>query len=549
MPRIHLSSVNVNTIDGMNTAATGLLIWNTNSSVVNGKGIGFYYFDGTIWQAISDNQRVDTFQLIDLNLNISLENDNQPTQVVDLSSLANDWKFTGNVGTIPTLNFIGTLDNQDLSFRTNNVLRMQLTTKGQLELNTSNSIFIGFEAGESEDLIDRRNTFIGYQNGMNTTIGSFNSSIGYQAFYYNISGSYNMAFGNRSLFSNSSGQYNTGIGFRSLYNNSTGNFNTAIGSNSLYDNQNSNYNTAIGYNSLTNNEGDNNVAIGHITGTNDNNLTQSVYIGSQAGSNGGIGAKTGNIFIGYRAGYSETGSNKLYIENSDADENNALIYGNFSTNRLRTNGEFQVRQNSSTSLNHLVLSELQSNDGGRIRFDNSVETDNFWILYGRADDTNSDSRFNIYNSVAGDILRINGDGNVGLLRNPTTNRFEVNGDASKTTAGSWLANSDRRLKTNITTILPQDALNKIIKLRGVTFYWNDNKTGNDRPKNLQLGFIAQELQEVFPEKVFTDKQGYLQTAYGDYDPVIFQAIKALDDKIKNLEIQILELKKIIKDKF
>ena len=50
IPRINLSSVTNTSLDGTNTAATGLLIWNTNASVTGGSGIGLYYFDGSQWQ-------------------------------------------------------------------------------------------------------------------------------------------------------------------------------------------------------------------------------------------------------------------------------------------------------------------------------------------------------------------------------------------------------------------------------------------------------------------------------------------------------------------
>jgi hypothetical protein len=131
------------------------------------------------------------------------------------------------------------------------------------------------------------------------------------------------------------------------------------------------------------------------------------------------------------------------------------------------------------------------------------------------------------------------------MRTPTTNALEVNGNASKTVAGGFLANSDSRLKKDIATISPNEALDKILKLRGVTYHWNDDKTGTTRPENLQIGFIAQEIAEVFPDKVTEDNLGYLQTAYGDYDPIVFQAIKALNDKIENLEKENAALKSIV----
>lgn len=48
-PRVSLSNVTLTTLDGTNTAATGLLIWNTNATTIGGNGVGYYYFNGTIW--------------------------------------------------------------------------------------------------------------------------------------------------------------------------------------------------------------------------------------------------------------------------------------------------------------------------------------------------------------------------------------------------------------------------------------------------------------------------------------------------------------------
>jgi hypothetical protein len=134
------------------------------------------------------------------------------------------------------------------------------------------------------------------------------------------------------------------------------------------------------------------------------------------------------------------------------------------------------------------------------------------------------------------------DGRTGIMRIPTTNILEVNGNASKTVAGDWLANSDARLKTNISTFNETKALNKLLQMRGVTYEWDDNQTGNNRPEGQQYGFIAQELQEVFPENVSLDNQGFYQTAYGTYDALYVQSIKALNTKIENLEKENNELK-------
>jgi Chaperone of endosialidase len=58
-PRVSLSNINVTQLDGVNTAATGLLIWNTNAATVGGNGVGYYYFNGTIWVPVMQTASSD----------------------------------------------------------------------------------------------------------------------------------------------------------------------------------------------------------------------------------------------------------------------------------------------------------------------------------------------------------------------------------------------------------------------------------------------------------------------------------------------------------
>ena len=53
VPRVSLANVTTTMLDGTNTAATGLLIWNTNATTVGGNGVGFYFFNGTQWIPIT----------------------------------------------------------------------------------------------------------------------------------------------------------------------------------------------------------------------------------------------------------------------------------------------------------------------------------------------------------------------------------------------------------------------------------------------------------------------------------------------------------------
>jgi hypothetical protein len=102
-----------------------------------------------------------------------------------------------------------------------------------------------------------------------------------------------------------------------------------------------------------------------------------------------------------------------------------------------------------------------------------------------------------------------------------------------------LANSDARLKKEITPL--NNALEKLLQLKGVTYEWNDDKTGTKRPTGKQMGFTAQNIQQVFPQLVSTDAQGYLQTSYGTYDALYVEAIKTLLQRIETLEQQVKAL--------
>ncbi len=139
-------------------------------------------------------------------------------------------------------------------------------------------------------------------------------------------------------------------------------------------------------------------------------------------------------------------------------------------------------------------------------------------------------------------MYISADGNVGIGRNPVTNVLEIEGDASKSAAGDWLANSDRRLKKNIEALDSKEMLEKLTALEGISYEWADEQTGTQRPEGLQYGFTAQNIQENFPSLVTEDNTGYLQTAYGSFDAMTVAAIAALQEKVVQLQKRNANLK-------
>jgi len=104
------------------------------------------------------------------------------------------------------------------------------------------------------------------------------------------------------------------------------------------------------------------------------------------------------------------------------------------------------------------------------------------------------------------------------------------GPVNRTFDGTFTTStSDIRLKENVKTI--NGGLNKVMQLRGVTFTWKSNPEYGNR-----IGFIAQELEQVLPELVFTnDVDGYKGINYAEVTAVLVEAIKDLkteNDRMK-----------------
>lgn len=126
-------------------------------------------------------------------------------------------------------------------------------------------------------------------------------------------------FAGASAGASTTGSSNTFIGRSAGQSNTNGTDNTALGINSLNGNTSGNFNTAIGGGAGLSSNGSNNVLLGYGAG---------VTVGSN------------NVIIGFGAGGSETGSNKLYIDNSNTSS--PLIQGDFSTNELTVNGSMDI---------------------------------------------------------------------------------------------------------------------------------------------------------------------------------------------------------------
>ncbi len=200
-----------------------------------------------------------------------------------------------------------------------------------------NSVFLGADAGLDEDGSNRSNVAVGINALKSVTNGSSNIAVGYNSLTNLESGQSNIAIGNSALNnSNATATQNLAIGINALYNTTTGYDNVSIGNRSNSSNQEGNYNTIIGYEAGK--------------GTSSHNIS-------------------GNVFIGFQAGFNENGNNKLYIENSNSSS--PFIYGEFDNDLLRINGTLDINNAYQFPLSDGSSGQILSTDGlGNIAWTN-----------------------------------------------------------------------------------------------------------------------------------------------------------------------------------
>jgi len=267
-----------------------------------------------------------------------------------------------------------------------------------------NNVYVGVESGKSNTL-GLKNVFIGYNSGysntegqhnvfvgdgagynnlgtagINTYPGNFNVFVGYHAGYANTTGQSNVYIGEDAAHGLENGKWNTFIGKYSGYYINTGKWNVLLGAEAGQFMSAGQSNVLIGNAAGGNsNAGNDNVIIGNAAGFNNDgtwngaeDLSENVIIGKRAcfdgfGTNNVIlgyeagysltpVTSIGNVFIGNKAGYDDTGSYKLYIDNSY--DLTPLIYGEFDNHFLRFNANVGVGVAPSTSYGVYVVDDF-----------------------------------------------------------------------------------------------------------------------------------------------------------------------------------------------
>ncbi|MFC1888762.1 tail fiber domain-containing protein [Thermodesulfobacteriota bacterium] len=122
--------------------------------------------------------------------------------------------------------------------------------------------------------------------------------------------------------------------------------------------------------------------------------------------------------------------------------------------------------------------------------------------------------------------------------------LEVNGSAAKPGGGSWTSSSDIRLKKNVETL--EGALDDMLALRGVTFEWQEPEEHGNMT-DIQMGMVAQEVEEVFPSWVGEDRDGYKDLTFRGFEALTTEAVRELNNKIDALEAENEEMRRIVEE--
>lgn len=262
--------------------------------------------------------------------------------------------------------------------------------------------------------------------------------------------------------------------------------------------------------------------------------------------------------------------------------------GVFSQVKVKNTGKFIIGEDRTSDDYYNVLSGSvfgkigDSRAGSKLAFGDFGNYYSYgWnVFIGEYSNTDSDQLW-LHGKNGIFITRGRGDSNEIIAKYEVSNPNEFH-FLCDVYANSTLLTSDERFKTNIVTL--DSALIKLNRLNGVSYNYNfpdmffgqnqsisDSPTENSStgetsekemrdadffeeynrncksPNRKRLGFIAQELKQVFPDLVDQDTAGYCYVDYVGLIPVIIEAIKEQQSIITAQSLKIKELQNALSE--
>jgi len=248
----------------------------------------------------------------------------------------------------------------------------------------------------------------------------------------------------------------------------------------------------------------------------------------------------------------EEAANYAYVTNNS---NGPLRFGTNGVTRMHIDEDGNIGIGTTTPMRPLDLHGGTGDGYMTFHTDFSGSTSDDGLLVGLKDN-NIGHIFNLedagVNIGTNALVRmtVHANGNVGIGTWEPTHLLSVNGSAGKTDGASWSVFSDRRLKDLHGSY--DKGLSEILALQPVVFNYKANNP-LDLPSDVEeIGLVAQEVQEIFPEAVKVGQSGYLDFNMHSVNVAFINAIKELktendnlQEKVNDLESRLAEIEKLL----
>ena len=414
-----------------------------------------------------------------------------------------------------------------------------------------NTLF-GYNAGNEVTSGDK-NTFYGREAGGNVTSTSENTAIGHNALNAGTTIAKCTAIGASALAACTVSN-ETAVGYNSLKAQTSGSKNVAIGYNTGQALQTGNNNTYVGYEAGLYATGNDNVLVGKEAGHAITSSGYGVVVGSSSGKN--ITTGTENTIIGNTCGHNTTTGGYNFFGGRLAGERNTTgsysVHIGYQAGRFFTTADTNTFigqetgkgvENSSTGSANTCVGKYNatglttgsenaffgSNQGNYITTTTTGTRNTLVGQYCRTSASDSTQQIVIGYNVAG-------KGNYTAFIGGSSGAY------NQANNSSWSTTSDRRIKKNIednTTGL--DKINQI-RVRNFEYRTEEEITDFENSdavmvdvKGVQLGVIAQEIQEVLPDVVKELGTGALTVNPDNVTWYLVNAVKELSAKVTALE--------------
>ena len=225
---------------------------------------------------------------------------------------------------------------------------------------------------------------------------------------------------------------------------------------------------------------------------------------------------------------STSGTNEYFVSNG-AD----LQFGTGGTERIKilSDGRFQFSGISATQ--DAVIQTNETNTGtGTLRLQAGAYSAAYGggiVMYANSHASKPGNVAIGLSAVAGSEFRVNLAG-----QDTSTDVLTLTRAGNMTITGTLTQNSDITLKENIKPLESQ--LDIISKLNPVSYNKKENKESLEPfTGKKEIGFIAQEVEEILPEFVSENKEGIKSLAYGNMNAVLVKAIQELKAEVDKLK--------------